>query len=186
MSDQETPIAGATPPPATPPTPPQPLTGNSPFLRRALAVSVAINLAVIGLGIGVAVTGGPEGHGGMVRDLGFGTFDEALRPEDRAALRAGLQAHAGDFRATRQQMQTDMATIIAALRATPFDPNALTKAMVAQGDHLTARLSLGRDLMADFMVALPAQDRLDFADRLESRLRHAHDPDPAKDKSDND
>lgn len=156
-------------PPAPTTAPPRPGRG----LRIALAVSLALNLGVAGLVVGSFLHGGPGGRGDpMVRDMGFGPFDEALRPEDRAALRKSLVQHAGDLRAARREMQADASAILTALRADPFDPAGLTSALAAQEQHLADRLRLGSGLIRDFLVALPPQDRLDFADRLEGRMRH--------------
>jgi hypothetical protein len=153
MTDPTLPPA---PPPAAPAKP-----GRG--LRIALAVSLALNLGVAGLVGGMILHGGPRMHGDMVRDMGFGPFDEVLRPEDRDALRKGLQQRAGD---------------LAALRADPFDPAGLTAALDGQRQHLADRLSLGSGLIRDFLLALPQEDRLDFADRLEARMKHGRDAPP--------
>ena len=156
-------------PPPTNPAMPRPGRG----LRIALAVSLALNLGVAGLVGGSFLHGGPGGRGDpMARDMGFGPFDEALRPEDRAVLRKSLVQHAGDLRAARREMQTDATAILTALRADPFDPAGLTAALAIQEQHLADRLRLGSGLIRDFLAALPQQDRLDFADRLEGQMRH--------------
>jgi uncharacterized membrane protein len=168
MTDPTLPPA---PPPAAPAKP-----GRG--LRIALAVSLALNLGVAGLVGGMILHGGPRMHGDMVRDMGFGPFDEVLRPEDRDALRKGLQQRAGDLRAARREMQADAGAILAALRADPFDPAGLTAALDGQRQHLADRLSLGSGLIRDFLLALPQEDRLDFADRLEARMKHGRDAPP--------
>ena len=81
--------------------------------RLAFAASVAVNLAVLGVVAGLWLDGGPGPHGDMmVREMGFGPFDEALRPQDRAALKKLVLAQIGDLRTTRQQMQTDATDLI--------------------------------------------------------------------------
>ncbi|MEO6301418.1 MAG: periplasmic heavy metal sensor [Paracoccaceae bacterium] len=146
-------------------------------LRIALAVSLALNLGVAGMAGGMYLRGGPPPHGDQVRDMGFGPFDGALRPEDRAALRKSMVGHVGDLRAARREMQADATAILAALRASPFDAAVLTTALAAQQQHLAARLTLGSGVIRDFLVGLPEQDRLGFADRLEARMHRGRGPD---------
>lgn len=145
-------------------------------LKIALAVSVALNLAVAGLIGGIAWHGGPGGRGDvMVRDFGFGPFEDALLPEDRAALRDTVKARMGDIRAARQQMQTDGLAILSALRADPFDPTVLSVALDGQAKHLGDRLKFGSDVIRDFVITLSPEARSAFADRLEHRMRRGRD-----------
>lgn len=145
---------------------------GSNWTRRLLIASLAVNLGVAGLAIGAFVHGGPGGRGAMVRDLGFGPYDGVLRPEDRAALRTALRSKTGDLREVRAEFLTDAQTILAALRADPFNAAALDAALAGQRDHFAARMKLGSDTMRDYLVALPPKERLAFADRLEQHLLH--------------
>jgi Heavy-metal resistance len=51
------------------------------WMRVALVLSLAVNLLVAGMAVGVALRGGPPET--AVRDLGFGPFAAALSPADR-------------------------------------------------------------------------------------------------------
>ena len=151
-------------------------------LKLALAVSVALNLAVAGLVGGIALHGGPGQRGNMmVRDMGFGPFDDALLPEDRDSLRKSIQARFGDIRAARQLMQADGLAVLSALKADPFDPAALGQALDAQADHLGERLKFGSAMIRDHLLTLPEAARLALADRLEQRTRHGRDAERGKD-----
>lgn len=166
------------PPPAVPP-----LQAAGRGVKVALAVSVALNLAVAGLVAGLAFHGGPGGRGEMmVRDMGFGPFDEALLPEDRDALRKVIRDRFGDIRAARQAMQTDVEAIILALKADPFVPAGLSAALAAQAEHLGERLEFGSGVIGDYLLAMPDAARSTFADRLEERLRRG--PGGGRDKGD--
>ena len=154
-------------------TPPTPTPGRG--VRIALAVSLALNLGVAGLVGGLFLEGGPGGHDGMVRDLGFGPFDAALRPEDRDALRKNLRSRAGDVQAAGRAMRGDATAILLALRASPFDKAALSGALSAQEQHLEMRLKLGNAVIGDFLTGLPDQERAEFADRYERHLRRPKD-----------
>ena len=151
---------------------------TSKTIRLALIASLAVNLAVAGLALGAYLHYGPNGRGEVVRDLGFGTYDDALRPQDREALKQAMRAKSGAVKETRAQVTADATAVIAALRATPFDPKALDAALSGQQDHLSARMKLGNDTMRDFLTNLAPQDRLDFAARLEHHLQHGRDAVP--------
>lgn len=139
-------------------------------VKIALAISVALNLAVAGMVAGAFLSGdGP--HKGMPRDLGFGPFSEALSPEDRRALRKAFMDKAPDFHATRDASRAEFEALLATLRATPFDPAALTVALTAIQTRNADRLDLGRSLIETRLAQMSDADRLAFADRLEHGLR---------------
>jgi uncharacterized membrane protein len=159
--------------PTPAPAPDRPRSGRG--LRLALGFSLALNLAVLGLGVGMALHGAL--HGGpdrrdMVRELSFGPFTDALRPEDRKALRDRFLATTPDFAAERARMKADGQAILAALRADPFDAAALDTALATMQAHVAARMDKGTGILAGFLTAMTPQDRLAFADRLEAVLRH--------------
>lgn len=150
-------------------------------LKIALGLSLMLNLAVAGVVAGAFLRDGHGGREAMVRDLGFGPYSEALRPEDRKALRAKLFERAPELREQRRQMRADTQALLQVLRADPFDPTALDGLLAGQRDRLTSQLQLGQELLRDFLVGLPASERAGFADRLEGRLHHGGPEDrPAK------
>lgn len=145
-------------------------------VRIALAVSVALNLLIVGLVAGAVLRdGGPRGR--MLGDLEFGPFTEALTPEDRAALRQEFVRQMPDMRDMRRQMRTDFAALLDALRAEPFDAAAVRGLIEAQSQRMTGRLAVGQDLLVARIGAMTPEARADFADRLESRLRRGREPD---------
>lgn len=149
-------------------------------LRAALAVSVALNLGVLGVIAGAMLHGGGMwGAHTEVRALGFGPFTEALDRSQRDALRKAVFAKAPEFRNARKAMRADAAAVVAALRAEPFDPAALSTIMAAQQQRLVGQLQLGQDLLRDLLVAMTPEARLAFADRLDARLKHAGPDQPA-------
>jgi uncharacterized membrane protein len=158
------PKTGNAPPPILPPA-----SGGSRWIKVALAVSVALNLAVAGLAAGAWLR---EGHGrGMPRDMSFGPFTEALSDTDRRELRRALGDRGPGFRAARQEMQSDLEALLATLRANPFNPGAAEAALSAVARRTTDRLDLGRDLITDRILAMSEAERQAFADRLERGLK---------------
>ncbi len=162
MTDQD----NLTPPPPTPsPVVPRASRG----LKIALILSVALNLAIAGLVLGAWLGDGPRK--GMPRELSFGPFSDALSDKDRRALRKGLQDRAGEFRTSREGSRAEFETLLSTLRADPFDPAAMTAALVAIETRNAERLELGRSLIETRLVEMSTAERQAFADRLEKGLR---------------
>ena len=150
---------------------------SSKRLRIALALSLALNLAVLGVVAGAALRDGPGMRAAMVRDLGFGPYSEALSPDDRKSLRRALFDRAPEIREARRMMREDAEALLQILRADPFDPTAFRARMEGQRDRLERQLRLGQDLLSDHVIAMSDADRRAFADRLERGLRHRKDRD---------
>ena len=139
-------------------------------VRIALAVSVGLNRRVVGVGAGAFLRdGGPRGR--MMGELDFGPFSEALSREDRDQLRRAFIDRAPDMRDMRRQMRAEFSGFLDALRAEPFDANALRQAMAGQAERMGERLKLGQQLMLERLEAMSPEARSEFADRLEDRLR---------------
>ena len=138
-------------------------------LKIALAISLALNFAVVGL-VGGAMMKGEGRHGAMVRDLDFGPFTQAFDPEDRAALRGAFLERAPDFRAARRDMRADFAAVLTALRADPFDSAELSTALTGQSARATKNLAIGQALVTERLTQMTPEARKAFADRLEEGL----------------
>ncbi|MFM7656597.1 MAG: periplasmic heavy metal sensor [Paracoccaceae bacterium] len=141
-------------------------------LRWALGISLALNLAVVGMVAGAMLRDGPGMRGAMVRDLGFGPFTEALSREDRRALRQALFERAPEIRQARQQRQEDLQALVAILRAEPFDAAALAAAMAEQEARMVGQLRLGQTVLQERIAAMTPEARRGFAERLEDGLSH--------------
>lgn len=138
-------------------------------LRIALAVSVALNLLVLGL-IGGAVMGaGGREDGPGLRALGLGPFVLGLEREDRQRLRARLDDES--LRAERRALGQSLQAVQGALRMEPFD-RALAQAALGQARAATGALqAAGHGALLDQLEAMDATSRAALADRLERVLR---------------
>lgn len=154
--------------PPAPPSAPSPPPSSGRGIKIALAVSVALNLAIAGAIAGAWMKDGPAR--GAPRDLTFGPFSEAFSPEDRRALRKSLMDRAPGFRASREAARAEFTSLLAALRADPFDPAAVQSALAAIEARNAGRLELGRSLIEARITQMSESDRLAFADRLEKGL----------------
>lgn len=137
--------------------------------RLVLVTSLALNLGVLGVFVGAAAKGGWQGKEPReIRDVGFGIFTQALTQDERKALRRAFMDNAVDMRATRDSLQQDMATLLAALRASPFEEASLADALRQTTARARERQAFGEKLLLDFVASLPEAERLAFADRLEA------------------
>lgn len=142
-------------------------------LRLVLILSLGLNLAVAGAVVALAIKGPPQPRGDMVRDLGFGAFNEALDDKDREALRAGFRQKMPDIGKAKSVMRADLDAVLVVLRSEPFDPAALDAVMAGQRERVLERVQLGQTLLRERFTAMTPTERGAFADRLEKSLtRH--------------
>lgn len=147
--------------------------GRAPrWMKVALVVSVALNLAVAGAVAGAALFGPDHLHGLTVREVGFGPFDRALSLKDREALRQEFQTRMGGRWSEMKAMRQDLQNLLSALRAEPFQPDTLWALAAQQEQRLTERLKLGQKLLIERVIAMAPEERLRFADRLEAEMSH--------------
>ncbi|MEM7723833.1 MAG: periplasmic heavy metal sensor [Pseudomonadota bacterium] len=143
-------------------------------LKIALALSLSLNLLIIGL-IGGAITaggglrGGDDGRGPGLRALGLGPFALSLDREDRADLRTRLEG--GDLGAPRRAIGGAMRDLQAALRSDPFDRDAAGAALARSRGAAEALQSEGHTALLDMLETMPAADRAQLAQRLDRVLR---------------
>lgn len=171
------------PPPASPPPAPAPQAGMSRGWKIAFALSVALNLAVLGLVAGAFLRhGGPMMQPGAVADGGFGPLAEALEDDDRRGLRRDFLSSRPDIREIRKERRADAARLMAVLRAEPFDPAALQSALAEASRRTADRVAHGQSLLVSRIAAMAPAERAAFADRLERALSRGRDRDDRDDR----
>ena len=138
-------------------------------VKIALALSLAANLAVVGLVAGVAFGGDRAGGPPRLASLGLGPFAFAFEREDRHALRAAL-AEAG-LQASRRELGGALREVQAAIAADPFDRAAAEEAF-AQSRGLVTRLQeLGHETLLDHIEEMSANARAELAENVGRALR---------------
>lgn len=140
--------------------------------RVVLFVSLAVNLAVAGM-IGGAMLGRFDHKRAeyAARDISFGLFAEALSEGDRKALRRAYGETKRDIRADRNQMQDDLQSVLAALRAEPFVAATLGAALDRGAARAAERQALGQIVLLQRLETMSVADRAALADRLEQSLK---------------
>ncbi len=98
------------------------------FWRILLVVSLALNIAVVGIVAGFALRGGKEGPPrGM--EFSLGPIGQALQPDDRRAIASELRKNR-DLRPKRGGYRlVGLPEMVAALQADPFDPAVFADAL---------------------------------------------------------
>ncbi|KAA8607416.1 hypothetical protein AL036_11035 [Salipiger aestuarii] len=146
--------------------------GMSIGLRALLFGSLALNLAVVGIGLGVVLNRPDVGHHALRgRNYAFGytgAFTDRQRSEFGTMLR-------GSFDGSRERdgapdFLADYREALALLRQDPFDRAAFNDAVLRQDARAEARQARGRALMVGFIADFPPDERRAYADRLEHRI----------------
>lgn len=139
--------------------------------RRVLFASLAVNLAVLGVALGVFF-GDRWGEPHRRFDLTVGPLTRAMDEDHRAALRETLRESGVFARPERAQLRADRAQLLESLRAEQFDRAAFEAILLRQRERLEQGQRIMLRAAGDQIEAMTAADRLAFADRLEEQLRH--------------
>lgn len=141
--------------------------------RVVLIVSLALNLAVLGLVGGAFVSGKFGGDRPGRIDFGLGPVARALTSDDRRAIGRALRQDRAlrgyDFRA-------QMVAVTAALRAEPYDGAMMQSLLEDQAARLGQVQARAQLAVLDRIAAMSPDDRRAFADRLDAELARARPP----------
>lgn len=147
--------------------------GPSRLWRGVLVVSLALNLAVMGL-IGGALVSGRFADAPPHRiDFGLGPVSRALARDDRRAIGRALRA---DSQLRGQDLRDQMTAVAVALRAEPFDASVLQSLLDDQAMRLSTIQTRARVAVVDRVRAMSPAERLAFADRFEDELHRNRGP----------
>ncbi len=146
------------------------------WMRVTLVISLAVNLLVAGLVVGALIRGGPDRERRVARDFGGAPFVMALDREDRRAVIAELREEPGGLRGDRRKLRERFEALLAALRSTEFDREAVQEILAEQRGVAAARQAAGERLLLDRLEAMPQAERAAYADRLERSLRRGGRP----------
>jgi uncharacterized membrane protein len=105
--------------------------------------------------------------------LGFGPYGHALTKDQIAALRPEIRARRPELRQTQRKLRQGFGETVTLLRLEPFDSARLSALIAQQGLAASALQQIGRELLIERIVAMSPQDRLAFADRLETSVERS-------------
>ncbi len=146
--------------------------GMRPWLRLLLVASLALNLLVVGLVGGALIMRGKwqEHHMARLEMLG-GPMTWALSHKDRRAIGDKLRESFGNRQAMHEEMRAGMESLIADLKAVPFDPDAVAQYMAEHRAQLNARLELGQALLLERLTEMDDDERAAYAQRLQDAMQ---------------
>ena len=140
------------------------------WMRVALFGSLAVNLLIVGVVVGVVAFGGPHKRASGPRPDVGSLYTRALDQKDRRAIRTALSAElAGQIR-DRGSVLAEFEATVETLRAVPFDQDALLAALAEQSTRRARRETVGRELLVAQIAAMTDADRAAYADRVEQGL----------------
>ena len=144
---------------------------RSKWLVISLVVSVTLNVAVIGFGIGLAA-GSPSWGRGVDPTAGLARLLRSL-PEDRRAelTRAGTPALSdGDLRrrigSSIRHLRASQRTIARAVAKEPFDADAVRAALADYREHSAANQASSHQAFVEILARLTPDERRRFLETM--------------------
>lgn len=137
-------------------------------MRIVLVLSLALNLAVVGLIVGAGVAGRFGDRPPRSFDFGLGPVARALEQDERRAIGRELRRDGALRGYDMRQGANDM---VAALRAEPFVPDALRELMALQAAHVAQLQRSAQDALMDQIAAMTPDRRAAFAEALDQELQ---------------
>lgn len=146
------------------------------WLGPALLASLAVNLLIVGIIAGWALTAQKppkiDRAEREARSLIGMQFVRALDPDDRAALLRGIAGQRGQLRENRDALKGRFEALLAALGDETFDPARIEVLMSEQRQSIADRQKVGERLFIERLTEMTPDERAAYAKRLEKALRH--------------
>lgn len=141
--------------------------------RIVLVLSLALNLAVIGVVVGSAASGRWGDGPPRSFDLGLGPIARALEPQERRAIGRQLR----EDRSLRDfDLRDRVNRVVAALQADPFDPAVLRVLLAEQSERITAVQATAQEVVVEQITAMTPERRRAFADKVLEEMSRARGP----------
>ncbi|MBL4873208.1 MAG: periplasmic heavy metal sensor [Rhodobacteraceae bacterium] len=146
-------------------TTPQPK-GTPRWIKIALIVSVAVNLGIAGV-IGGAALRAPEiRRNNIEAPEGVAMLARAMPAEHQRELRQNLRSRRGDLRSERKELRSLLDRFVVALRAEPFEIDAVSAVFADQRLMLTTLTAAGHKSVIEQIEKMSPQDREKYIRRL--------------------
>lgn len=138
--------------------------------RIVLVLSLAMNLAVVGMVAGAVVSGRFGDGPPRSFDLGLGPVTRALTPDERRDIARALR-HDGALR--RFDLRARVSAMVDAIAAEPFDAAGLRVLMAEQATRVSAVQARAQDAFVETVSQMSAERRAAFAAQLAQELSRA-------------
>lgn len=142
------------------------------WLFPLLVASLAANLLIVGIVVGAAFSRGDAKRPdiGPARGLVGEPFIRALPADQRREMLKEIARDAPKIRKSREKLKARFDAFLAALRADPYDPEAVAKLMQEQRSAALRRQDIGEALLLQRLEAMTTEERAAYADALEKGL----------------
>ena len=138
--------------------------------RIVLVLSLALNLAVIGVVVGSAASGRWGDGPPRSFDLGLGPIARALEPQERRAIGRKLR----EDRSLRDfDLRDRVNRVVAALQADPFEPDVLRALLAEQSERITAVQATAQEVVVEQITAMTPERRRAFGDQVLEEMSRA-------------
>lgn len=138
------------------------------WIKIVLALSLALNLAVIGLVSGFLLRGGPDGA--RLPAMGYAMPYVMALPKD---LRRDVfnTVRGDDTLPDRRARRAEYGAMIAVLRATPYDAEAARAILARQADGVSRVQNVAQSAWLDAVASLSDAERATYAQNMQEALK---------------
>ena len=143
------------------------------WIKLLLGVSLAANLAIVGLVAGFALRGGPLGGKGPGA-MGYAMpYVLALPREDRRGVFSALRRD--DTLPNRRDRRAQFNAMIDALQTTPLDIPSIEAVLASQADGVTRVQKRAQSEWLSIVSAMSDEERIAYAARIKDVLKRGPD-----------
>jgi len=140
--------------------------GTPRWIKIALILSVAVNLGIAGV-IGGAALRAPEiRRNNLEAPEGVAMLARAMPAEHQRELRQNLRNRRGDLRLEREELRNLLDRFVVALRAEPFEIDAVSAVFADQRVMLSKLTAAGHKSVIEQIEKMSPQDRERYIRRL--------------------
>lgn len=145
------------------------------WVKVLLVISLGLNMLVVGAIGGMMFSHKADGPPPSLRDITYGPYSRALSREDRRKIAAAMRRDAGSFQQNLPKIRETYRALLAALQADDYDKATVHKLIQAQQEMGLKRQKIGLRLLLERLDLMTAEERQQFAHRLQRALRRLSD-----------
>ena len=155
--------------------------GDKPRMRRGMRIvlilSLAFNLLIVGLAVGLVLSGGPKWH----HDMRMPAHVRALDHADRRAIGQGIRAAYQEGQLRKGAGSAQSRQLADLLEAERFDRAAVAALLDEMERSKRSRYTVARDVWLGRVEGMSAAERAAYAERLREVLAEMRKGGPKRD-----